>query len=180
MALALYRPHVAEWATKYGRKVSWAAITDELLDRWQRRNTAKHACLGTHTLYVLAVMARVNAVTSLWSNRQRARVNLCLREAAGLLAATQRPDGHWDASWSDPDALPADSAPATELLVTGHHLEWLAFRPEDRRPPADVIGAAGRFVVDSLSPRTAEEIRKAICPASHGVRAYRLAGIRVR
>ncbi len=180
VALALYRPHVAEWPTKYGRKVSWADITDEFLDRWRHRKVAKHACLGTHTLYVLALMTKVDAVHPLWSNDRRAAVDRCLREAAGLLAITQRPDGHWDASWSDPDAPPPASAPMTELLVTGHHLEWLSFRPEGRRPPADAIGSAGRFIVESLSSRTAEEVRKTICPASHGVRAYRLAGIRVR
>lgn len=180
VALALYRPHVAEWPTKYGRKVSWADITDEFLDRWQHRKTAKHACLGTHTLYVLALMTKVDAVHPLWSKGRRARVDRCLREAAGLLAMTQRPDGHWDASWSDPGATPPAPAPATELLVTGHHLEWLSLRPDDGRPLPEVIGSAGRFIVESLSSRTDEEIRKMICPASHGVRAYRLAGIRVR
>ena len=68
----------------------------------------------------------------------------------------------------------------TALLVTGHHLEWLALLPEGRRPPADTIRSAGRYLVESLSSRSAEEIRKIICHASHGVRAYRLAGIRVR
>lgn len=180
VALALYRPQVAEWRTKNGRKVSWAMITDEFVNLWLRRKMSGHACAGTHVLYVLALLTKVDAVHPLWSGSRRAAVDRCLRDAAGVLAITQRSDGHWDTSWSDPEATPPAADPLTDLLITGHHLEWLALRPEGRRPPAHMIRSAGGYLVELLSSWSAEDIRKVICHASHGVRAYRLAGIRVQ
>ena len=67
----------ARWpsgATKYGRHVSWAMITDEFVNLWLRRKMSGHACAGTHTLYVLALLTKVDAVHPLWSSRDAPRL----------------------------------------------------------------------------------------------------------
>ena len=65
------------------------------------------------------------------------------------------------------------------LLITGHHLEWLALVSRELRPSDRVLLAAGCFVLRTVSQLRNDQILERICECSHGLRDFEIAGIRI-
>jgi hypothetical protein len=181
VALALYRPDVPQWRNKFGESFDWPSITRILLrslDDMQGGGTST-PCYGTHSLYALAVLDRVNDQTKLWDPKLASEVGDRLRAVSLQLERSQRPDGSWDRAWFCPQPVSISGQTEMErLLITGHHLEWIALRPECDRPSENVLARAGDFVCGILSRRASKDILSHLCPCSHGLRAYLVAGVR--
>lgn len=172
VALAVYRPHITSWTTRAGEDVSFDRITKELLRR-TRTQGGLTSCWGTHAFYTLAVFLSVDGSVPIWRDRSlKADVTASLMNASDNLASTQRNDGAWDEHWSLPGMTRSVLSTEQRLLVTGHHLEWLAMAPSECRPSAVVLEAAGEFVASEVAQRSLEQRLKQICACSHGLRAF--------
>jgi hypothetical protein len=182
VALALYRPQMREWKNRRDEVVSFDAIAKELLRRMRTRGSIEHACWGTHSLYALAILLSVDATVPLWQDRSlRSQVDSMLRKVGERLAQSQLSDGSWDENWELP-TLARDGTSMNgwqRLLISGHHLEWLALVPSGLRPPDRVLRMAGEFILQTLFEVRSDELVKQICPCSHGLRAFGIAGIQI-
>jgi hypothetical protein len=182
VALALYRPHIMQWRNKFGETLDWPKITRILLTSLEtmKAGGAWSPCFGTHSLYALAVLDRVNDQTELWDASLSSEVHNTFRSMSLLLEQTQGPDGSWNRDWLHPENSPRlqVGSDTQRLLITGHQLEWLALCPASERPSQNVLTRAGDFVCRSLASRSSGEILSTICPCSHGLRAYLVAGVR--
>jgi hypothetical protein len=67
----------------------------------------------------------------------------------------------------------AENAPTLhdKLLVTGHHLEWLALAPEEVQPPREAVVRAAQWLVTALMEMDEKQIAAAYGPYSHAARA---------
>ncbi len=179
VALAYYQPHIQNWRTRFGKELTWAQITRELLQRIRDGQVITRSCFGTHLLYTLATLYRVDKRVKLWDSSLRRDVEACLQTTSKTLEASQRSDGSWDSSWlkgtsSEPTPLPL----LERILVTGHLLEYLAILPKGLRPPDPVVSRAGHYLLNELDKLDQKILNRFICHSSHGVRAYYLTGPR--
>lgn len=166
VALALYRPQVRTWTNRVGESVSFDVITKELLRRTRIRGSHTHSCWGTHSLYALAVFLSVDAKIPLWKDRSlRSKVESALFKVAEQLAHSQLADGSWDEHWELPSLTQVGTAmnESQRLLITGHHLGWLALVPKKLRPSDQVLLAAGNFVLRSVCELRSEQILRLRC-----------------
>jgi hypothetical protein len=136
MAYALYLPPIRAWVNRYGERFTF----DDLAVELQHRPMDKESCGGTHLLYSLTLLARVDAKATVLSGTARGRVIAHLMQCVDVLERTQQPDGSWPAWWNH-ELLPgghpaglslADNA-VNRLLMTGHLAEWLLYLPEQIR-----------------------------------------------
>jgi hypothetical protein len=58
-----------------------------------------------------------------------------------------------------------------QLLVTGHHLEWLALAPDEVQPPRETIVRAGQWLARTLIEMDQQELTATYGPYSHAARA---------
>jgi hypothetical protein len=182
VALALYRPYLTGWTNKFGEAVTWTSLTVALLDSLEstKRGEVSGACSGTHALYALTVLTQINESYSIWPKEVERRVAEVQAQAVSSLQRTQASDGSWKPTWfSGPPSARRSGDIYSDLLVTGHHLEWLALLPSKDRPAEEVVALAGSFVFNSLKQIAPKDVEEHICQCSHGVRAYLVSGVRV-
>jgi hypothetical protein len=133
-------------------------------------------------LYALAIFLSVDATVPLWEDRSlRSHVASAFVEAGDRLAKSQFGDGSWDEHWELPGLTHAGTKmnESQRLLITGHHLEWLALVSKELRPSDRVLLMAGEYILRKVSEMESDEIVKQICPCSHGLRAFGIAGLRI-
>ncbi len=174
VALALYRPQIGSWHSRYDGEVSWEAITRELLFRVRSVEIDGGSCFGTHALYTLAILFRVDGEVQIWKrDEMRREVEDTFALAIRRLSATQLPDGSWCEAWRLPEFPPQHlhTSSVRRLLITGHQLEWLALLPSWLRPNAQVLSSATRFATALPASMSVEDNNRWICPCSHGIRA---------
>ena len=157
MAFALWLPSGRTWTTAEGRLMSFDLLARRLMQGHRRFGT----CLGTHRLYSLMLLLRVDEMVrgrggqaggGLLSEAVGQQVYLYLAEVRDLITASQFPDGHWPSNWYDgADALisPRDDQEFEKAIATGHHLEWLAIAPPELHPPREQIRRAADWVIGS-------------------------------
>jgi hypothetical protein len=136
-------------------------------------------CNGLHRLEGLVVLLRADEQHRALRPKTRAAILEHLREASQLLGASQTADGYWTRRW--PEGAPAaESAAASQaslhdkLLVTGHHLEWLALAPEEVQPPRETIVRAGQWLTRTLLELDQKTLEEAYGPYTHAARALAL------
>lgn len=154
------------WTTGDGRRMSFDLIAERLMRGHQRFGV----CNGTHRVYSLALLLRLNHRYRLLSNRVRDDVVRHLRGVRDRLIASQFPDGHWPSNWSDgADALanPVDDPDYKKVIATGHHLEWLAIAPVELHPPRDRIRKAARWLVKNVREHDDAHIQQRYTFYSH-------------
>jgi hypothetical protein len=177
VALALYRPYVFSWKSRNHDRLSWDIIARDLLRRVRAVDSGEAACAGTHSLYALAVLQRVDSQVQLWKDPAlRESVSGAFTVASERLHETQLADGSWDDDWRLPGFAGRyrRTSLARRLLVTGHHLEWIAVVPAKLRPNEQVVARAADFAISTVATMPADDLRTFVCPCSHGVRAVLL------
>jgi hypothetical protein len=169
LAYALYLPPEREWVNRYGERSSFDELTGELLGT----SLEEASCGGTHLLYTLTILARVDQQTPILSEPVRDRLWAHLRRAVDVAVRSQQPDGSWPAGWYRellPGSAPAlGTAPegADRLLITGHLAEWLLYLPPDLAAPPEVLRRAGLWLQQRLSAASPEDKELLFCPYSH-------------
>lgn len=171
----LYPLH--DWRNKYGEKITVEKLAQELLDHQPEAGP----CDGLHRLEALVLLYRVDAQAraeakpAILPERLRQRILSYMQESSRQLVAAQSSEGYWSRGWSRAQP-PADDKkqPITlhdKLLVTGHHLEWLALAPEEVQPPRENIVRAGQWLTKSLLEMDAKNLVESYGPYSHAARA---------
>ena len=106
-----------------------------LADRLMRCHRNQGVCLGTHRVYTLMTLLRLNDEYGgdLLRDDTITAAKQFLQDTRDLLVASQSEDGSWPPNWysgatagnnRDPSEKPHD-----RVIATGHHLEWLAIAP---------------------------------------------------
>jgi len=172
LAYALYLPPVRQWVNRFGEDTSFDDLVDELLERPLYRSS----CAGTHRLYTLTILARIDREEApVLSQRCRDRLTRQLRRYVEIALAAQESDGSWDLAWH-PDfanaTAPGEWTPSSDtemmrVLATGHIAEWMLYLPEDLQVSDEVLRRAGRWACEQLQSATAERIEQQFCPYSH-------------
>lgn len=166
LGFGLWLPPQKEWYTRTGRHVSF----DLLADRLMRGHKRFGVCSGTHRIYSLMVLVRLDDEYQILSAARRVEAMDHLREVRDLIVASQFPDGHWPSNWSvGADALehPVDDELFKQVIATGHHLEWLAIAPTELHPPREQILKAADWVIATTLSQTSEEIQQRYTFFSH-------------
>src|SRR5579884_1851167 len=177
LAFALYLPPSNAWTDKYGRHRDFDKLAGELM----RRPFRAQGCGGTHLLYSLAALYQVDQHHRVLTSAVRGAVRKYLANVVGRLAETQLPCGAWVSRWEarqapDLGLAGQGAAPDGDLLVTGHHVEWMLLLPTDLLPPRDCFIRAARWLELRLSNTPADELARLYCPYSHAARVLTLMG----
>jgi hypothetical protein len=143
---------------------------DLLADRLMRGHKRFGVCSGTHRLYSLMVLLRLDDDHDILSDAMRERALQHLKSVRDLIAVCQFEDGHWPSNWSEgAKALsdPIEDELYKKVIATGHHLEWLAIAPQELHPPRDQILKAADWVIKTTTDQSASDISSRYTFFSH-------------
>jgi hypothetical protein len=174
IACARYAHPLAPWRNKYGEKIDVEMLVKELTDKPAELGP----CGGLHRLEALAVMYRIDQQSPALPSHVRQRILGYMKQASDRLVKSQSIDGYWCSGWSQnqskvqsPKSEVAEPTLHDKLLVTGHHLEWLALAPEEVQPPRETIVRAGQWLTRTLLEIDEKTLLAAYGPYSHAARA---------
>jgi hypothetical protein len=173
LALALYLPPQRSWRDKFGTEYSLDYLAEKLMNRllWEGL-----PCGGTHGLYTLAILARVDEGSPVLSSAIRAKVQEHLRQRVSEVVRTQAPDGSWLPEWylgRRAESVRPDAAPGSDwgrVLATGHHVEWLILLPAEWQPPRECLLRAARWLEVRLAADPNDVVVDHYCPYSHAAK----------
>ncbi len=157
MAFALWLPPVKSWQTNKGRTVTFDMMADRLI----RGHKEMGVCAGTHRVYSLMLLWRLDQDYDLVSDETAERIFAHLKSVRDVIEESQFPDGHWPPNWADGRSAvenPRPAEPEQNVIATGHHLEWLAIAPEELHPPRETIRRAARWLIETTTSKTDAEI----------------------
>jgi hypothetical protein len=173
------------WSNRFGELWSFDAIADQLCNR----PIGAGACCGTHIPYALVVLLRVDEQKGLLSETGRRRAVGYLTHLSLGLEGGQAGSGAWNADWAKhcsgglPTKVPKDPEAAfyQQIIVTGHHLEWIALAPTELRPREASIQRACDFLIENWPAFLERHLSRdwhGFVPATHAGRAlWLLSGI---
>lgn len=166
MAFGLWIAPTKEWVGAGGRNYSFDLIADRLL----RGHKQLGVCSGTHRVYSLMLLIRLDQEFDILSDAKYAEVYAHLESVRDLIIASQFADGSWPGNWPDGrDAVenPTDEELYKKIIATGHHLEWLSIAPPDLHPPEEQICKAVDWIVDITKSQTRADIKARFTFFSH-------------
>jgi hypothetical protein len=159
------------WRNKFGERIDVNALVSEIVSHPPHLGP----CNGLHRLEALAVLYRADERLNVVSPPTRLRMLAYMKRSADALSQAQSPDGYWTRQWPlGRVALTDDKTPATlydKLLVTGHHLEWLALAPEEVQPPRETVVRGAQWLARALVEMDEQDLLEAYGPYSHAARA---------
>ena len=174
--LWLAGPEITGWHTANGRAVT----LDLLARRLIRSHKRGGVCLGTHRIYTLMLMLRLNEdhAGKLLHPDTVTASTAYLADIRDRITASQWPDGSWNSNWVDGAdcfrlADPQEKG-SKRVIATGHHLEWLALAPENLHPPRDQVLKAAEWLVRNVSRTPQQEIDQNFTFYSHVGKALAL------
>ena len=146
MAFGFWLCPASTWHTADGREMSF----DRIARRLMRGHGRFGVCSGTHRVYSLAVLLRLDDEYHILSEPMRSEVFAYLGRVRDLMVESQSEDGFWPSNWSDGAAAlakPIDEPDYKRVIATGHHLEWLAIAPRELHPPRERILKAADWII---------------------------------
>jgi hypothetical protein len=172
IAYARYVFPQRDWRNKYGEKIDVDRLVDEIVSHPPDLGP----CNGLHRLEALVVLHRADEQYKVLRPKTKLKMLLYMKRASLALAAAQTPDGYWTRQWPQGTAAATPSkenAPTLhdKLLVTGHHLEWLALAPEAVQPPREHIIRASQWLSRALVEMDEKDLLEAYGPYTHAARA---------
>lgn len=166
LAFGLWLPPTHRWTSSDGRVLSF----DDLAERQLRGHNKFGVCAGTHRLYSLMVLVRLDDEFKILSPIVREKVLAHLRDIRDILIVSQLPDGRWpDNWWAGKKAVdePIKSPLHEDVIATGHHLEWLAIAPKEMHPPQEQIERAAKWIIETTKSQSADAIQEKFTFYSH-------------
>ena len=166
LAFGLWIAPQKTWTTRTGRELSF----DLMAERLMRGHKRFGVCNGTHRVYSLMVLVRLDDDHDILSDAMREQVMEHLRSVRDLIMVSQFPDGHWPSNWSegaDAVAKPVNDELYKQVIATGHHLEWLAIAPQELHPPREQILKAADWVIKTTIEQTDSDIGQRYTFFSH-------------
>lgn len=167
MAFALWLvPETKSWRNSAARTIDFGKLAKRLM-----RGHAKYGvCSGTHRIYSMVVLWRLDAEHDLFDAPTRDRVRAYLKQMRDVITASQFPDGHWASNWSLGKASvtnPISEPDRKAVIATGHHLEWLAIAPAEFHPPREVVRKGANWLVKTVREKPQKQILKQYTFYSH-------------
>ena len=159
-ALWLAPQQTATWHNGEARRITF----DLLADRLMRNHMRDGVCLGTHRVYSLMLLVRLDDQSGgqLITQTTRGQIMEYLTSVRDLITASQRPDGSWTSHWADGADAETKTDPGDALskcvIATGHHLEWLSIAPLELHPPRAQILKAADWLVSNVEKTSQDEI----------------------
>lgn len=149
VAYAHYVKPIMRWSNRFGETYGFDQLAEALLTR----DLSKCACYGTHVLYALTILLAVHEKEAILSDRVAQQAKQRLKRWSADLETNQSPAGWWDGKWTtELRGTPSREKPVEEWIrCTGHHLEWIAFAPEELRPSDKNIQAGIKFLLNCLT-----------------------------
>ena len=166
LAFGLWIAPQKTWTTRTGRELSF----DLMAERLMRGHKKFGVCSGTHRVYSLMVLVRLDDDHDILSDAMREQVMEHLRSVRDLIMVSQFPDGHWPSNWSegaDAVAKPVNDELFRQVIATGHHLEWLAIAPKELHPPREQILKAADWVIKTTIEQSDSDIGQRYTFFSH-------------
>src|SRR5262249_24044707 len=96
LAYGLYLPPAREWTNRFGERESFDGLVEQLL----ARDLHKSSCCGTHVMYTLTILARVDQQTPILGPEVRDRLWQKLCHAVRVALEAQAADGSWSPDWN--------------------------------------------------------------------------------
>ncbi len=197
IALTLYLPPARDWIDKFGRKHDFDSLALKLMGR----PFYQTSCYGSHTLYSLALLSRVDQVHRLLTDGVRKKVATLLLASVRALELHQDTSGFFSGDWyfpllreswyreligpGDHEKLAHDlvewrwtqagqtSIANTPIHVTGHHLEWMLLLPSGQRCSDLVFERGANYLLGRLSQISKTDATASYCPVTHAVKVLR-------
>ncbi len=166
MAFGLWIPPHRRWINDEGRLLSFDLLAQRLI----RGHSRFGVCSGTHRVYSLALLLRLDEQFHILSPGVRDAVWQHLAYVRDLIRQSQFPDGHWPSNWAEGKRAvdaPIDDPEYRQVIATGHHLEWLAIAPRELHPPHEQIVRAARWVIHNTTSKTEQQIQRTYTFYSH-------------
>ncbi len=157
LSFALWFPETHRWQNGEGRVMSF----DLLAERLMRGDKRFGVCVGTHRVYSLMALIRLDETYHLLSPEMHTQVYAYLENVRDLITACQFEDGRWPPDWQRGAAAltdPGEDEPYRSVIATGHHLEWLAIAPQELHPPREMIEKAADWIIRTTLEKTPDEI----------------------
>ncbi|MEW4488500.1 hypothetical protein AB1L42_10490 [Thalassoglobus sp. JC818] len=157
MAFGLWIPPVRTWQGGDGREYSFDLIAKRLM----RGHKQYGVCSGTHRVYSLVVLLRIDEETEILSEQTRNDVWQFLTRTRDMLIGSQFEDGSWPSNWPDGAAAvldPLDEPIYQKIISTGHHLEWQSIAPKELLLPDDQLQRAVDWIIATTLDMTDEQI----------------------
>jgi len=157
MAFGLWIPPARSWTGGDGRQYSFDLIARRLM----RGHKEKGVCSGTHRVYSLMLLIRLDEEFDILSDGMHAEAYGYLEDVRDAIIAAQFEDGHWPSNWPEGAAAveePIDDPVYRQVIATGHHLEWLAIAPRDLHPPDEQIRRAAEWVIRTTVDQPVDDI----------------------
>jgi hypothetical protein len=172
IAYARYVFPQREWRNKYGQRIDVDVLVDEILGHPLELGP----CNGLHRLEALAVLYRADEQVHALKPRTKMKILVQMKRVSRLLTEAQTAEGYWTRQWpqgSTAAVVGKENLPSQhdKLLVTGHHLEWLALAPEEVQPPRETIVRAGQWLARTLVEMDEKDLLDAYGPYTHAARA---------
>jgi hypothetical protein len=169
ISYARYLFPVESFENKFGERFTTQQIMAELVNLPANLG----ACNGTHRIEALVVLNRADDAVGGLSPREKQFALQRMAQLSSILAASQSPDGYWTRQWSRGAKAQQDQLHDLYegILVTGHHLEWLALAPEEVLPPRETIVRASQWLVRAMLEEDAENLYRHYGPCTHAARA---------
>lgn len=159
-------PDHNSWTNREGRRIDFDLLAETLM----RGASRLGVCGGTHRVYSLMVLLRLDDDHQLLSPSMREQVYEHLRGVRDAISLSQHPGGEWGTDW--PNGAAAYASPLREpayrqVIATGHHLEWLAIAYPDLQPDREVVQKAARWLVQTVRDIPQDELMSQYTFFSH-------------
>ncbi len=148
------------WHNGEGRRITFDMVAERLM----RNHKRDGVCLGTHRVYSLMLLIRLNEQYGggLITAETTSQIMDYLRTSRDMIIASQSEDGSWPANWTDGADAVAKADPKEKahkrVIATGHHLEWLSIAPQELHPPRERILKAADWLINNVKDTPQAEI----------------------
>ncbi len=153
LAFGLWLPPAKNWRAADGRELSFDLLAQRLI----RGHLELGVCSGTHRVYSLMLLWRLDQEFDILGDEMADRVYAHLELVRDLISDSQFEDGHWPSNW-DAGAQALINPRKDELkdivIATGHHLEWLAIAPPELHPPQAHIEKAADWIIKTTKQQS--------------------------
>jgi hypothetical protein len=174
IAYSRWLPPYDRWTNRFGNTTTFEDLVDALL----KAPLGTGACAGTHLPYALVSLLRANDAQRVLSPSTAMRIERRLLEIARALEGRQSDEGAWFADWAQhgPKVKSSKEKTFEAILVTGHHLEWIAMAPDRLRPDREAVVRAARLLARIIPRHDFGTISnpRSFGPFSHAARALML------
>lgn len=174
MAYGLWLPPTHEWIGAGGRKYSFDLIAHRLM----RGECETGVCVGTHRVYSLVLLMRLDdQFPEVLSDPVRLEVNAHLEKVRDWIRVGQFPDGHWSGDWphgADAVKTPREDKLSTQIIATGHHLEWQAIAPAHLRLSDEQNRKAVEWLLATMRKHSQAEVLQNYTFYTHVGKAFAL------